>query len=217
MLRAVRHLESNSTDSYINSSQISLREESMKKTLLFGLAAALIIVGGLVVAQEAEKKAEAEMPPMGAPEEMKHLAFLVGDWKVASKWRMDYKSEEWTESEATCNYAYILDGCAMQFTYKGDIQGMPFMGMGVQTYDRETKKWQTTWLDNMAARSTLYTGDRKEGTTVFYGDDIYAGMKMMSRMTTWDETETSFKWKMEQSMDGGKTWMVGGEATYTKL
>lgn len=191
----------------------------MKKflTLAFAVfALGTFAYAGDEVKEEAKDEEKSESPQMGAPEEMQHLKFLVGDWKVASKWRTDQEKDEWTESEATCNYAYILDGCAMQFTYKGDFMGMPFLGMGVQTYDRETNKWQTTWLDNMSARSTLYTGDRNDGTTVFLGEDMYAGVAMQSRMTTWDETETSFKWMMEQSMDGGKTWMVGGEATYTK-
>lgn len=189
----------------------------MKKPLLVGLVISFTLAGGLVNAEEPEKMAEQPMPPTGAPEEMQHLKFLVGEWKVAGKYRMDMTKDEWTDSEATCRYAYILDGCALQITYNSEMMGMPYTGMGVQTYDRETKKWQVTWLDNMSARMSLYTGDRNDRTTVFTGEDMYGGEKFLSRMTTWDETDNSFKWKMEHSMDGGKNWLIGMEATYTKL
>jgi len=45
---------------------------------------------------------------------------------------------------------------------------------------------------------------------------MMGGQKWLSRITTFNEKPESFDWKMESSMDAGKTWMTVGTATYTK-
>lgn len=159
-----------------------------------------------------------EMPPMGAPPEMKELAFLEGDWAVVGKMKMMPTQSDWTDYTGSCEYGYIADGAAMYSEYIAaeEIMGMRFIGLSLMTYDRETKTWQVTWVDNMGARQTMYTGTRDKNGTVSTGTDHWGGQTMLTRITTWDETATSFKWKMEHSSDDGKTWRKNMEATYTK-
>ncbi len=58
---------------------------------------------------------------------------------------------------------------------------------------------------------------KKEGDkTVLTGEDIYKERKYISRISTYNETSISFDWKMEHSMDGGKTFMTSGMAHYTR-
>lgn len=159
-----------------------------------------------------------EMPPMGAPPEMKELDFLEGDWTVAGKMKMDQGQPDWTDYTGTCTYKYIADGAAMYSKYVADepMMGMMYVGIGIQTYDRERKEWQFNWLDNMSGRQVMYTGTRVENGTVSTGSDLWGGQTMDTRVTTWDEAPTSFEWKMEHSMDGGKSWWESMVATYTK-
>jgi hypothetical protein len=193
----------------------------MKLTKLM-LAAAMLLMATMAIAEEPAPPAEGmQMPEMGAPKEMKDLAFLEGAWDVAAKFNMsmDGKTEQWMDSKAVATYSYILDGAAMQCTYNGDpmMPGMPaFKGFMLQMYDRETKQWQAVWTDNMGARAAIYTGAHTEGQTVLQGEDKMGGMTMQSRVSTFNQTPTKFDWKMEMSMDGGKTWAVNGTAVYTK-
>ena len=158
----------------------------------------------------------AQEMPVGPPEEMKQLAWLEGDWDVVMEFKEGDTVEVWTKSEGTCHYQYILGGGAMQMEYKSEYMQMPFEGLGIECFDRETGHWQTVWLDNMGCRVSVMTGRRGDGKSVYTGQDIWQGQKYMSRMSTFDETETSFNWTMEMSTDGGKTWVPNGRATYTK-
>jgi len=186
----------------------------MKRNLVvacFALLALCLCAAG-VAAQESEQP----MPAMGAPEQMQECNSLIGVWDVASKMKMDMSSEEWTDFEATATYRMILDGSAVEMTYEGPMMGMLFKGMGIQTFDRETGLWQMTWTDNMTARTSLYTGKREGEKMVMTGEDKYGGMTYLSRITSFNEKPESFDWMMENSMDGGNTWITTGKATYTK-
>ncbi len=157
-----------------------------------------------------------QMPPMGPPEQMKQCNALVGDWDVDAQMKMDMNSEEWTPSKGTATYRMILDGSALEMTYESPMMSMPFKGVGIMTYDRETDQWQMTWTDNMTARTSLYTGTRDGDRMVMSGEDKFGGMTYQSRITTYNEKPDSFDWMMENSMDGGKTWITTGKSTYTR-
>lgn len=171
-------------------------------------AVALVAVTALGMAQEG-------MPEMGAPDEMKMLAKMDGKWDVAMKYRMA-PDQDWTESQATAELSTKLDGCTQLMTYKGEMMGMPMHGMGMTSYDRYNKEWQSTWVDNMTGRISYYTGPMKDGKMVQEGMEAGpGGMKVHVRMTTYDMTDDSYKWMMEQSMDG-ETYFTALEAVYTR-
>ncbi len=186
----------------------------MKRNLLITCFTAAVLLLGAAGAF-AQESAD-EMPPMGAPEQMKDCAALVGTWDCVQQMKMDMESDEWTESNAVATYNMILDGCALEVTFASEMMGMPFKGIGIQTFDRETGLWQMTWTDNMMARTSLYTGKRDGDKLVMTGEEMYAGETYPSRITTYNEKPESFDWMMETSMDGGKTWITTGKATYTK-
>ncbi len=162
------------------------------------------------------KDAPQGMPPMGPPEEMKQLAGLVGDWTFSMKMKMDPKDTNWMSSDGTASYAYAVEGAALSMTTQQQMMGMKFIGLSFMCYDRETKKWQLSWIDNMAGRISLYTGTMSDKGQVFEGKEMNMGQTYDDRITISNRTATSFDWKGEMSMDGGKTWMVWATAKYTK-
>ena len=194
---------------------------TLTMSLLLLLAVAITVTAGdetkPAAKEGAEMMAEGQMPEMGAPEELKEMAHMIGDWTVSGKMRMDPATEEWTEYTGTTSYEWISDGAALMSTYKAEMFGMPFVGNSIETYDRETKMWQTTWVDNMAARQSMYTGSMVgEDKMVFTGEDKMMGDTFKTRITIANMTDTAFDWMLEHSMDGGATWIKFMDATYTK-
>ena len=192
----------------------------MKKSNMMLVAVALLMMVSAVMAADPAAP-PAGMPEMGPPAEMKQLATLEGTWDVASKFNMsqDPAVPQWMESKAVATYSYACDGAAMLCNYSGDpmMAGMPgFKGFMVQAWDRELKQWQATWVDNMSGRISIYTGTDDGKQLVMTGEDRMMGMVFLSRMTVSNRTDTSYDWKMEASMDGGKTWMESGQSKYTK-
>ena len=155
------------------------------------------------------------MPPMGAPEEMKQLEPMNGEYKVKFFYKMDPTSDAWSESEATAKMSMVLGGGAQQLIYDGSMMGMPFAGIGTMSYDRENQHWQNTWVDSMGARISMYTGQFKDGKIVLKGEDKSQGMTYKARLTTYNITDKGFDWKYEMSMDG-TNYMEVAKATYTK-
>ena len=175
----------------------------------------LIMIGGMVAAQP-ESKAEAPVMQMGAPPEMKQLAFMVGTWDVVMSMRMS-PDEPWTESKAVNTNVMIIDGCALQSEFEAEMMGMQFKGFSTTTYNRVTGKWQTTWIDNIGAAVGLYEGDFKDGKFVVSGKDVMPdGKTMVSRITSYNITDTKYEWMQENSMDNGATWMTSMKGVYTK-
>ena len=186
----------------------------MRSKLYVLLCLLVFILAASLAAQESAD--EQQMPPMGPPPEMQQIAWLAGDWDVHMKMGMNPDTTTWESTTGTCSYSYILDGAAMQLNYEGTAMGVPFLGTGLQCYDRETKMWQMTWTDNMSARITLYTGTVTDGNSVVTGEDLYNGEKFLTRITTGNHKGNSFDWKMDYSTDGGKTFIPSAVATYTK-
>ncbi|MCK5126385.1 MAG: DUF1579 family protein [candidate division Zixibacteria bacterium] len=160
-------------------------------------------------------KTEESMPPMGPPVELKELKYLIGAWDVDMKMRQD-PSQPWQDMKSSGSYDYILNGAAIRQNYKGEMMGMPFVGESTMCYNRELKKWQVTWLDNMFAQLSIYEGNMVDGKFVVQGEELYMGKAYLSRMTISSLTEKSFDWLMEMSIDGGKTWFSTMKAVYTK-
>lgn len=178
-----------------------------------------VLIGLLIILMaapiSAQESAEGQ-PPMGPPPEMKQLESLVGVWDVQMKTGMNPDTTTWESTTATCTYSYILDGAALEMDYQGTAMGMPYVALGLQTFDRETGKWQITWTDNMGARTSIYTGTMDDGKTIVTGEDLYNGVTYISRITTFNHTKNSFNSNMEFSMDGGKTFQPSAFATYTR-
>jgi hypothetical protein len=156
-----------------------------------------------------------EMPPMGPPPEMKQIAAMEGVYDVVFKYKMD-PAQSWVTTNGLCTIKNVLGGAAQQMTWQGEMLGMNFEGRGMTCYDRESKMWQNTWVDNMSARISYYTGTMQDGNFVFEGEDVMEGKPVQARNTTMHITDKGFESKMEMSMDGGQTYMTWATAVYTK-
>ncbi len=155
-------------------------------------------------------------PDPGAPEPIKEKAFLVGDWDIKGQTSVGADCEEWTDYAATCSYEYILGGCAFKMEYASEMINTPFMGFMVQTFNRQTDRWQLVWVDNASSRVKYYDGYEKKGKIKLTGTDMWNGEEFLSRIVISDITDTTFNWKMKTSRDQGRTWHTTMKAVYSK-
>jgi hypothetical protein len=186
-----------------------------KRVAIYGLALVWALLAMSAFAGDSTKHADQEMMPMGPPEEIKELAHYIGTWDAKGKMKWDPASD-WQEASAVMTYSWAVDKAAVRMEYSSEFQGMKMVGLGFMCYDRENQEWQSSWIDNMGARISLYTGKQEGDKVVLMGEEKYAGMTAKARITTYDETDDHFMWKYESSMDGGKTWMTSAEMEYTK-
>jgi hypothetical protein len=160
--------------------------------------------------------ATAQMPPMGPPEQMKEVAYIVGNWAVTGDIFFDPTSNNPMSFTATASFEWALDSAAIILHYTSSMMGMPYLGMSITTFDREKKQWQEAWVDNMSARMMFMTGQQAGGHRIMEGVDYFMGKELLSRQTSFDMTDTTFSWKFEQSADQGKTWRTLMTASYAK-
>lgn len=190
-----------------------MRQLNWKSLLTAG---AFALCAAVAVAQDNSKGEPQGMPPMGPPEEMKQCAMMAGTWDAVMKFKMAPTDTNWMETKAVATMNYAVGGAVMAMTYESSMMGMPFLGASWETYDRENKNWQMSWVDNMSARIGLYTGVRTKDGSVYSGEDKMMGQTYKSRISVSNATADSFDWMAENSTDGGKTWWVWGTAKYTK-
>lgn len=155
------------------------------------------------------------MPPSGIPDQMKQMAFLVGDWDCESKMNLG-DSVHWFESKGVAHNSWTAGGAAIQTVYESEIMGQPFVGLGLLCFNRQTAKWQQSWVDNSGAYLSVYDGTLTDGKLVIEGEDWENGRKLRSRETMFNMTPTRYDWTMEVSRDGGATFTVLLKATYAK-
>jgi hypothetical protein len=53
-------------------------------------------------------------------------------------------------SKGTAVNKMIMGGRYQQMTFKGDMMGQPFEGVGTTAYDNARKIWTSSWIDNMS-------------------------------------------------------------------
>lgn len=189
---------------------------SKRFALMFFLTALFLCSMPVLAQEKTEAATTEENPPVGPPPQMKEIAYLVGVWDVDMKMRMSDTATTFTDTKGVCRYESILDGSVMEMTYEGQFMGMNFKGFGLQCFNRETGKWQSVWSDNISSCMSLYEGEKKDAILTLTGVDRYQGMEFLTRISTFNETPTRFEWKMEHSMDGGKTYLLSATAVYTK-
>lgn len=194
----------------------------MCKPSWFTLLSALLIVSTSDIEAGQKKDAakaesvqvEKPMMPSGAPEELKALHWLDGDWDVTEK----VKSKEdgsWMEQKGSVSYRIILDGGAVEETYTGTWDTKPVQAITWYTYNRMDKTFEMTTLNSYSAKVfTMGKGELKDGVLTVYAEKKWEDKVIQLRWSLTQVDEDHFNVKMEHQKEG--KWEVSASEVYSR-
>ncbi len=104
---------------------------------------------------------------LGTPgEQHKLLAKLEGSWTTRGRSWAEPGSPP-RESIGTVERKLILNGHYLQEEYRGDMMGIPFVGISLMGYNNHTKKYESTWCDSMSTGIFKFEGTAsRDGRTI---------------------------------------------------
>lgn len=115
----------------------------------------------------------------------KMIAKSDGKWDAEISFFMNPDSP--SVSKAVCENKMILGGRYQQSIYKGNVEGMPFEGIGTLAYDNSRKVYVSTWIDNMGTGMMYLEGnyDQATNTLTLKGKavDVMTGKDIQMRET----------------------------------
>ena len=141
--------------------------------------------------------------------ESKQLDFWVGDWELS------YAGTDGKPVTSRNRVTKILDGCVVLEEFAGGA-GTPLKGHSVSTFDRATRRWKQTWVDNTGSYLD-FVGGTDAGDTVFAREAERQGKKIRQRMVFREVQRESLKWLWQRSDDEGKTWSTQWEIAYRRM
>lgn len=149
---------------------------------------------------------EAEGASASEDKKMSDFGFLRGKWIIRHTRLKESMadSDEWITFETGYEAWDMLDGAASLDRVFGEVDGKPFEGVSVRTYDDETGEWTIYWMDtwNTTLREQV-RGRFESGVGTFYGTEDYRGTTYRMRFLWKNITDTTARW--EQAYQDPKT------------
>ncbi|GAA3591861.1 hypothetical protein GCM10022198_14750 [Klugiella xanthotipulae] len=150
----------------------------------------------------------ADAPTAAYPSRMALFGRLVGTWSIANEY-FNERTQEWSESDRTWVFSYVLGGRAVQdvITGSADCTGNhdEAFGSSVRVYDASIGAWRVNWFGTATNEfCALVAIDR-------HGDILQDGTQTDGRPIRWNYlniTEKSFDWEGYVSNDEGRTWWL---------
>ena len=178
------------------------------------LAIAAVLVSGAALAADApqmspEQKAMMDKMMKAATPGAQHamLAKMAGEWSCTVKYQMD-PAQPWQESQSTATITPLMDGRYIQETDSGQMNGMPFTGMGLDGFDNVSGKFVSTWIDNMGTgiMTSVGTPDASGKVITWIGtmNDPVTGKPTKERSVTTVIDDNHHTFEMFGTPPGGK-------------
>ena len=191
----------------------------------------VMVSGAAFAADKAAKKSDTQDPKAqqdammemmmkaAAPGPMHELLKpMAGNWKTTAKSWMQPGTEPQV-SEGTCESTWILGNRYLQSSYKGDMGGMPFEGVGIMGYDNMKKEFVSTWMDNMGTGVAMSEGTADASGKVLtmktMMGDPKSGKMVPYKFVTKVMDENTYTMTM-MNLKGGKE-QTEMEITYTRM
>lgn len=140
--------------------------------------------------------------------EFRQFDFWVGEWKVTSTQNKTPAGDSRIE--------LILGNCVVleNWTSAGNIG---YTGKSYNTYNASLKRWEQFWVDNSAGMIHFH-GGLQDGVMDYWTDDIPQadGTVLRRHLQFFNQGPNQVRQFSQGSKDGGKTWYVEYDLTYTR-
>ena len=140
-------------------------------------------------------------------DEFSKMDFLIGDWMYEAKSLTPDGSFVEQKFFTKCSYIFNEGAHKDDFYYTDPNGNLICYGTTIRTYDNQTQQWRMMWVESNLAISTSMTGEYRDGNFYFNGKGKDQRGEYLERITFYDISDDQYKWKMDRSYDGGKTWM----------
>lgn len=158
------------------------------------LAAGLLIVSSLALAQEAPKPAP----------ELSQLKYFAGTWTCSGN-APDSPFGPAHKTESTVTGKWDLGGFWLTGTVaekKTESNKQPVKGMFHTAYDAKGKQFAMIWVDNFGTWATEMSPGWQGDTSVWTGDQMLMGEKVSARDTFVKKSDTEYAHKYELNLKG---------------
>lgn len=177
----------------------------MRTRSILGVGAALLLSGGLVLAQQ--------QAPKPAPE-MSQIANFEGTWNCSGK-ALDSPMGPGGSMSGTVEVRRDLGGFWQSGVVKAKMANQPlFEGRFHVTYNPGAKQFVMLWVDSMGGWSRT-TSNGWKGDTLIYEGDAYMGPQTFKSRDTFTRSGAATLKHTWEAQIGGK-WTPMGEETCTK-
>ncbi len=137
--------------------------------------------------------------------------FWIGEWEA-----FGIKGNKAVDSKISV----ILDSCIIleEWTSAGLQQGLHYAGKSYNTYNRLTKQWQQTWVDN-AGGSTEYLEGKYDNDKIIFKSQPFKIKKdsfAVRRLTFYKISNNKVRQHGEISTDDGKNYVTEYDLEYRK-
>ncbi len=139
--------------------------------------------------------------------ESRQFDFWLGDWDLRY-------TDEGKPGTSRNHVTKVLDGCAVLEEFSG-APGTRLDGRSMSTFDRASRQWKQTWVDNTASYLD-FTGGMVDGRMILAREAKVGSGTVLQRMVFQDIRRDSLTWLWQRSTDGGKTWTTQWEIAYTR-
>lgn len=151
----------------------------------------------------------------------KDFDFLQGKWKVHNRMLKSRLTNcnEWIEFESELHMKKTLNGLGNIENFYSSNNGVPFEGMAIRLFNKETKLWKVYWIDSngMTMDEKPVTGSFENKVGKLYANDVFNKTNICI-LYQWDATNPEHpKWSQAFSTDNGKTWEWNWQMELTKM
>jgi len=148
--------------------------------------------------------------PCSAPA-YRQFDFWIGEWDVYAP----------TGTKAgDSKISLILDSCIIleEWTSAGSNQGLRFAGKSFNTWNKNTKQWQQTWVDNTGG-STEYLEGKYDAQKIIFQTKPFPFSKdtiAVRKLTFFNLSPDKVRQFAEITKDNGVTWQTEYDLEYRR-
>src|SRR5712671_3523621 len=153
------------------------------------------------------EQAKKNQRPCAYTAENRQFDFWLGEWSVTTT--------QGGIPAGDSKIELILEDCVVQENWKS--QNGPYSGKSYNIYNQAQKRWEQYWVDNVGGNIFFY-GGLKDGVMDYFTDEIpqTTGPALKRHLQFIPMGSDKVRQFSRGSTDGGKTWTVEYDFTYTR-